>query len=124
RSSDLEGEYMTWKARSVRALDQFLLIDSPPVSGLKKGSRAYWGTFQTGLLFANGSQKPSYDAYRIPIWLPSSKHAHATIWGELRPADHSKSQVAALQFQRRGSSTWSTVRQVQTANREGFLLAH
>ena len=32
--------------------------------------------------------------------------------------------MSALQFQRRGSSTWSTVRQVQTANREGFLLAH
>lgn len=119
-----EGEYMTWKDRSVRALDQFLLTDSRPVAGTKKGSRQYWGTFQTGLLFANGRQKPSYDAFRIPIWLPSSNHRHATIWGELRPADHSKTQVAALQFQRRGSSSWSTVRQIQTSNREGFLLAH
>jgi hypothetical protein len=42
----------------------------------------------------------------------------------LRPADHSKAQVAALQFQARRSSSWSTVRQLQTANSEGFLLAH
>jgi hypothetical protein len=119
-----EGEYMTWKDRSVRALNQFLLTDSPPVAGKRKGSRQYWGTFQTGLLFANGTQKPSYDAFRIPIWLPSSNHRHATIWGELRPADHSKPQLAALQFQRRGSTNWSTLRQIQTSNREGFLLAH
>jgi hypothetical protein len=119
-----EGEYMTWKDRSVRALDQFLLVDSPPAAGTPKGSRAYWGTFQTGLEYTNGKPKPSYDAFRIPIWLPSANHRHLTVWGELRPADHAKSQVAALQFQAKGSASWSTARQIQTANREGFLLAH
>jgi hypothetical protein len=33
-------------------------------------------------------------------------------------------QTAALDFQRRGSSTWKAIRTIQTGNREGFLLAH
>ena len=35
-----------------------------------KNSLAYWGTFQTGLIMHTGAIKPSYYAFRIPIWLP------------------------------------------------------
>jgi hypothetical protein len=115
---------MTWKDPSVRVLNQFLLVDTPPVAGKARGSRAYWGTFQTGLLYTDGQQKPSYDAFRIPIWLPSSAHRKVTVWGELRPADHNRVQQAALQFMANGSQSWSTVRQIQTTGSEGYLLAH
>jgi hypothetical protein len=119
-----QGEYMTWKDSYVRALDQFLLVDDKPRAGAKKGSLAYWSTFQSGLLFANGSQKPAYAAFRIPIWLPSASHAHLTVWGELRPANHSTLQTAELQYQRRESRSWTNARVIQTSNKEGFLLAH
>lgn len=119
-----EGEYITWKNPNVRALDQFELIDSAPAAGTKPGSRAYWGTFQSGLEYLDGKPKPSYDAFRLPIWLPGRNHRHATVWGQLRPADHSNPQVATLQFEGGGSTTWTNVRQIQTASREGYLLAH
>ena len=119
-----QGEYMTWKDSYVRALDQFLLVDDKPRAGARKGSLSYWSTFQSGLLFADGSQKPAYAAFRIPIWLPSASHARLTVWGELRPANHSALQTAELQYQRRGSSSWTNARAIQTSNSEGFLLAH
>ena len=46
-----QGEYMTWKDRYVRALDQFLLVDDKPRAGARKGSLSYWSTFQSGLLY-------------------------------------------------------------------------
>jgi hypothetical protein len=119
-----QGEYMTWHDRHVQALDQFLLVDDQPRAGARPGSRAYWSTFQSGLLFANGAPKPAFGAFQIPIWLPSSRHQHLTVWGELRPANHSTVQVAVLQYQPRGSSSWTSERTIQTSNREGFLLAH
>src|SRR5206468_983884 len=87
-----QGEYMTWKDTYVRALDQFLLLDDGPRAGARPGSRAYWSTFQSGLLFANGAPKPSFSAFRLPIWLPSTNHRHLTVWGELRPADRAAPQ--------------------------------
>jgi hypothetical protein len=119
-----QGEYMTWKDGYVKALDQFLFVDDKPRAGARRGSRSYWSTFQSGLLYANGTEKPAYAAFRIPIWLPSSNHSHLTVWGELRPADHSGIQTAVLQYQRRGSTAWTNAETVQTTNSEGFLLNH
>ncbi len=116
-----QAEYITWKDRSVRALAQFLLVDDHPRAGARPGSRSYWSTFQSGLEFVSGQHKPSYDAYRLPIWLPSSGHGHVSVWGQLRPADHSATQTAELQYQRGGSGAWSNVGLVQTSSSEGFF---
>lgn len=120
-----EGEYMAWRLPYVRALGQFELIDSAPDADEPVGSAAYWGTFQTGLETADGGAKPSYYAYRIPIWVPSARPGRSvTVWGQLRPANHSGVQTATIQFQATGSGAFSTLRQVQTASPEGFLVAH
>jgi hypothetical protein len=120
-----EGEYLTWREPYVRALTQFLLVDSPPKPGARKGSALYWSTFQTGLENMNGSPKPSLGAFRVPIWLPVARHgAHVTVWGQLRPADHSTTQYGLIEFQRRGSSTWKQLTEVQTSSPEGFLVSH
>jgi hypothetical protein len=112
---------MTWRLPWVRALAQFLLIDDKPKAGEKRGSLAYWSTFQTGLEFLNGKPKPAYDTFSIPIWLATSDHRHATVWGDVRPAHEVGGATAQLQFQADGSSDWTTVQQIQT---NGFLLAH
>ena len=120
-----QGEYMTWLDPRVHALAQFELVDSPPKPRERKGSKMYWSTFQTGLLFRNGAAKPSFASFRLPIWLPVARHgARVTVWGQLRPADHTTTQQGAIQFRRRGQSTWSTLRIVQTSSPEGFIVAH
>ena len=119
-----EGEYMAWLDPRVNALAQFEFVDSPPKSGEPPGSQLYWSSFQTGLVLRNGTPKPSLQTFRIPIWLPVARHGSAvTIWGQLRPANHAAVQYGVLDFRPRGG-TWSTVRVVQTASPEGFVLAH
>jgi hypothetical protein len=116
-----QGAYMAWRLSWVQALAQFLLVDDKPKAGEKKGSLAYWSTFQTGLKFLNGTPKPAYYSFSIPIWLPSANHRHATVWGDVRPAHEFGGVTAQLQFEANGSSDWSTVEQIQT---RGFVLTH
>ena len=120
-----EGEYMTWQEPYVHGLAQFLLVDSPPKPHARKGSALYWSTFQTGLEYLNGKPKPSFDAFQIPIWLPNPRHGpRVTVWGQLRPADHTTTQYGEIEFQRRGSKSWSELTEVQTDSPEGVVLNH
>jgi len=119
-----QGEYMTYNDPYVRALTQFLLTDDPPNKGFKPGTRQYWSTPDTGLLNIDGSPKPAFGAFRIPIWLPSTRHgSRVTVWGELRPADHSTNQAAVIEYRDGTTGKWTSVA-VQTSNPEGFLVAH
>ena len=119
-----EGDYLAWKDGYVRALAQFLLVDDTPKPGARRGSRAYWSTFQTGLEYASGQPKPAFYTFRIPIWLSRSAHGNVSVWGQLRVADHAAAQQATVWYQRGGSSTWTAVQQVQTTSPEGFLTTH
>lgn len=120
-----EGEYMTWSEPYVHALTQFLLVDSGPKPGAKKGTALYWSTFQTGLEYANGKKKPSFQSFMVPIWLPVQRHgSRVTVWGQLRPAAHSATQYGVIEFQAKGSSAWKEITEVQTDSPEGFIYNH
>lgn len=120
-----EADYLAYRDRRIKSVSQFLLVDDRPRAGAAVGSRSYWSTFQTGLRYANGKKKPAYAAYRIPIWIPVARHgSRVTIWGQLRPADHTQLQYALVQYRAIGSHHWKTVRKVRTANAEGFVLSH
>jgi hypothetical protein len=47
-----------------------------------------------------------------------------TVWGQLRPANHSGLQYALIEFQRKGQKAWAPWRWIQTTSPEGFVLAH
>jgi hypothetical protein len=122
-----EAEYLAWKNPHVPLMTQFELIDSRPRAGEPRGSRQYWGTFQTGLEFVGGAPKPALDAFRLPIWLPVRRHGNAvTVWGQLRPANHGALQLGLVEYQPRGTRTWKALSgdAVYTSNSEGFFLAH
>jgi hypothetical protein len=121
-----DAQYLAWKYPYVRTLTQFELVDSAPTASYKQGSYAYWTTsFQTGLEFLGGQPKPAFTAYRIPIWLPVARHGpRVTIWGQLRPANHAQPQYAVIEFERAGSRGFQQLDEVQTSNREGFLLVN
>ena len=120
-----QGEYMTWQDPYVKALAQFELVDNGPKAGNAPGTRGYWSTFQTGLEFSNGNQKPSFGAWEIPIWVP---HPNAgpgvTVWGQLRPAVHTQVQYGLVQYSSSKSGSWTTLQEPQTTSAEGFLVTH
>jgi hypothetical protein len=122
-----EAAYIAWRDPRVRAFSQFLLYDSPPDTAFRPGTQGYWSTFQTGLLYQNGVAKPSYDAYRLPIFVPDprvAKGAPVLVWAMLRPAPHNSSQRAEVQWQPAGGGTFRTVTTVATHNPNGVLAVH
>jgi hypothetical protein len=74
---------MAWRDRRVATLSQYLLQDAPPGGGSAISS------FASGLEFVGGAKKPSFDAYRLPVWLPrthASRGNSLEVWGCARPA--------------------------------------
>ncbi len=95
-----QAEYIAGKDPRVQTLEQYLLQDSGSVQSV-------FSAFASGLIFANGAPKPSFDAYRLPLFLPSTSAARGTyleVWGCIRPshyaiADTRQWQTAQIQFQ-------------------------
>jgi hypothetical protein len=73
----------------------------------------------------NGTHKPAWQAFRIPIWLPRTRHGpNVTVWGQLRPGNHQSLQYAILEYRPRGSRGFEQLRELQTSSAQGFLVAH
>jgi hypothetical protein len=84
------AEYLSWKQSRVASYMQYLLADPPPTAGPYAG-------FASGLEFPNGTHKPGYDAYRLPVYMPKtsiSPSTNAEIWGAARPAPFMKKDGA------------------------------
>ncbi len=112
-----EAQYLAWRDPRVATLSQFLLYDSPPDSIYPKGSFSYWKTFQTGLLYANGKPKPSFFAYRLPIFLPDPvlRPGHPVlVWALLRTAPPGSSQRVQIQWRPSSGSAFRTLDTVST----------
>jgi hypothetical protein len=114
-----EAEYMSWRDPRVVTWDQYLLTD--PGNGPS--------SFDTGLLFSDGKPKSTYDAFRMPIWLPSQtgKQGQALeVWGCVRPAHyvigHSrKPQVADVQFKPASGGSFKTISRVTLSDAYGYF---
>lgn len=107
------AEYLSWRNPAVRSFSQYLLEDPNPTVGTPE-----YGGFASGLLFFGGRPKPSYDAWRLPIYLPrtTARAGHPLmVWGCVRPAyyaavDTHQPQRAYIEFKPRGGASWTTLR--------------
>jgi hypothetical protein len=110
-----QAEYLSWRNRSVRTLGQFLLDDAgAPVQT----------TFQSGLRTAGGTRKPAYDAYALPVWLPSPRVRAGRplkVWGLVRAAPNGRRVQVSIQVRRRGSDAWLRVAKRATSGPRGYL---
>lgn len=115
-----EADYMAWKDPRVRTVSQFLLYDAGPNGAYPPSAFDYWDTFQTGLIFGpgtslDGTPKPAYYAYRLPIWIPSTtvrRRSKMLIWGMLRLAPKHTAERALIRWKpayRRRFRTIATV---------------
>jgi hypothetical protein len=82
-----EAEFLSWRSPRIRSYNQYELIDP---------SASKHGNFDSGLKFFGGSNdpfkgspKPSFYAFRMPLWLPRTTGTSRTrlqVWGCARAA--------------------------------------
>jgi hypothetical protein len=105
------AEYESFKQPRIRSYAQYILADI-------RGSN-----FASGLEFPDGSHKPAFDAYRMPLFMPitSGRRGRSLeVWGAVRPA-HTVAgpQQVRIQFGRPGSS--ATIRTLTITNPRGYF---
>ena len=59
------AEYISWRDPRIQSTMQYLLGDPLPATLSND-----YGGFASGLIAFNGTPKPTYDAYRLPLYLP------------------------------------------------------
>jgi hypothetical protein len=96
---DQLGDLITYLNPRVVGNTQFLLRDVKPDKTKRKGSRAYWATYQSGLQTSGGTDKPAAIAYRMPFLAnPVAKddlgQTTVSIFGQLRFLPNTTSQAA------------------------------
>jgi hypothetical protein len=113
-----QAEYIAWRDPRVQTMTQYLLRDEP------LGYGANTTAYASGLEFLNGRAKPSFAAYRLPIWMPSQRLRRGRsleVWGCVRPAKrYPRSAVGQVLIQLNGR----TIRSVRVTNPEGYFDVH
>ncbi len=102
-----EAQYMAFRDPRVRAMAQFLLYDARPDPHYPPGTPQYWSTFQTGLLYADGSPKPSFTSYRLPLFIPDpvlGAGNRVLVWALLRAAPPGTRQPVLVEWRTQQSA--------------------
>jgi hypothetical protein len=91
-------EEFSYRYPRLKSYSQYLLSDDVARSG---SSALRWAGFQTGLRFANGKAKPSFDAYKLPI-VVKRRAGGVSIWGHVRPGTGTR----FVQLQRKSGASF------------------
>jgi hypothetical protein len=108
---DAISEKIAWENPRVTAFSQYLLRDDP--LGGPAGSSVHGGYvgFQTGLETVNGTRKPLYFGFPVPLVV--AKHGHGfSLWGLVRPT--TGATTLKVLVQPKGSSKYRTLATVHT----------
>ena len=80
------AERLAYADPRVRSWAQYLMRDDPPAEGPPEVAFA---GFESGLLFSDGTPKPAFDAFTLPLVVRRNGD-EVTIWGLVRPATESE----------------------------------
>jgi hypothetical protein len=116
------AEYLSWKTHRIASTMQYLLYDPAPSPLQPQGG------FASGLLTSKGKKKATFDAYRLPVYMPnttSRHHGQLEIWGAARPApgishDTHKSQSVQIQ-ESRSHGSFKTIKTVSISSGRGYF---
>jgi hypothetical protein len=97
-----EKEEYAYRYSRLKSHSQYLMFDDPARPGPLS---VKWSGFQTGLRFASGRRKPSYNAYRFPIVVKERRRG-VYVWGRVRPG----SGPRFVRLQRKGGSFGPRIR--------------
>jgi hypothetical protein len=105
-----ESEWIAWRNRRVATWSQYALVDDVALSG-----------FQSGLRFADGSEKPGvYDAYRRPFFVRLRGSRSVEVWGGVRAGGRGDVVEVQQRLGRRGE--WRKLRTLRL-NARGYFRA-
>ena len=112
------AEYITWQDPRIQSFDNFLIADPPGAA-----------VFATGLETATGQPKPTFDAFRMPLYLPVSRAASKQsllVWGDVRPAPDAarsthRGQQVEIQFKPDSGGDFTTVQTVPLSGPHGYF---
>jgi len=117
------AEYIEWSNPRLRSDAQYLIFDAP------SGSPAHpnESSFSSGLVFLNGTPKPGFTAFRLPMFLPVTRTGAGgslEVWGDVRPASFARKDTGRvppveIQFQPSSGGAWSTVRTIAVTGPAG-----
>ncbi len=113
---DAIAEHIAWSNPRVAAFSQYLLKDDP--LGGAPGSSTHGGAigFQTGLEYVNGSPKPLYYGFPVPL-VVTRQGGRFSLWGLARPATGSTRVTVLVEL--KGARHYRTLRSVAT-NSQGY----
>jgi hypothetical protein len=109
------AEYISWRDPRIASFFQYLLRDTVPAN-----KSTDWGGYASGLFNYNGTPKATYNAWRLPLYLPvtSTRHGHSVrVWGCIRPAhyailDTGDAQTGEIQFQQGSRGRFTTLKTI------------
>jgi hypothetical protein len=104
-----ESDFIAWHDPSVRAVSQYEMRDEASLAA-----------FQTGLRFLDGRAKPSWAAYRLPLWV-ARRGSKLLVWGQLRAAPDGAVEQVAVQNAPTARGAFTTVQTLTVRSRKGFL---
>jgi hypothetical protein len=104
-----ESDFIAWHDPSVRAVAQYEMRDEASLAA-----------FQTGLRFLDGRAKPSWAAYRLPLWV-ARRGSKLLVWGQVRPAADGSVERVDVQNAPRANGAFTSVRTVPVTSRKGFF---
>ncbi|MDQ6777106.1 MAG: hypothetical protein M3071_13020 [Actinomycetota bacterium] len=119
------AEYIEWSNPRVRSDAQYLLYDAGGPPGQVKSLSG----FSSGLLFYNGTPKPDFAAFQLPLYLPTTSTRSGSslqVWGQARPAPYAQSdggtpQQVEIQFQPSKGGGWTTMSTATITNSAGYF---
>ena len=111
------AEYISYRDPRVRSYFQYLLVDPGA------------GNFPSGLVTAGGKRKATYDAFRMPLYLPvtsTRKGRTVEVWGCVRPAAFAKqdtgtTQQVQIEYQSGSHGSFQVVKTVAITNPRGYF---
>ena len=114
-----QAEYLSWRNPRIRSYMQYLLVDP----NANKSNN-----YSTGLKFFGGAKnlfggnaKPSFNAYRMPLWLPKTagtKRGSLEVWGCARAAPFAPKSQQKIQIQFAAPrAKYTTIKTVTPGNR-------
>ena len=106
-----QSDWIAYRDDRIRSVAQYKLVDDTVVS-----------SFQSGLRFWDGSPKPSYDAYRLPLWVSRRGSSQLRVYGQVRPLAAGATTRVQLQNAALGAGPFRTVRMIGVSSANNSFL--
>jgi hypothetical protein len=118
------AEYISWRNPRIMSFDQYLLADPEPPT-----SDNDYGGFASGLLTYARREKPTYSAFRLPLYLPTTTAASGQsleVWGCARPSgfvttNSGEVQTVTIQLQPASGGAFKSVETIPITNPRGYF---